>query len=74
MYDSASRLRFPNRDKPAATRIRAVKSDAGFFLEIARGYERARDAACDRFPRDAQPAAGLAISISGDNQRGLRRF
>src|SRR5438552_17029216 len=41
---------------------------------IARGCEQARAAACDQFPRDAQPVSGLAKSISGDNQRGPRRF
>src|SRR5262249_20359429 len=72
MYGSASRLRFPNRDKPAATRIHAVKSAAGPF-EIAPGNEQARVAAYDRSHRDAQLGAGLARSISGDNQRGQRR-
>src|SRR5690348_13032001 len=72
-YGSASRLRFPNRGKRAATRVRAVKSVAD-LLEIVRGNERVRVAACGRSPRDAQPGAGLAKSISGDNQRGRRRF
>src|SRR5215831_3415991 len=73
MYGSASRLRFPNRNKPVATPARAVKSAVG-LCGIARGYEPARGAACDRPPRDAQSVAGLAKQVSGDNQRGQRRF
>src|SRR5262245_21536072 len=73
-YGSASRLRFPNRDKPAAIRARVVKFVADFFVEIARGYEPARVAACGRSPGDAQPVVDLTKSISGDNRRGLRRF
>ena len=34
MHGSVSRLRFPNRDKPAATRVRAVKSAAGFCSKL----------------------------------------
>ena len=73
MYDSASRRRFPNRGKHAATLVRVVKSAAG-RRDIARGYERVRAAACDLFPLDARLAAGLVKSVSGDNQPGLRRF
>src|SRR5215831_1395729 len=73
MYGSASRLRFPNRNKPVATPARAVKSAVG-LCGIVRGYEPARGAACDRPPRDAQRVAGLAKQVSGDNLRGPRRF
>src|SRR5215471_13196958 len=73
MYGSASRLRFPNRNKPAATRVRAVQFAAD-LLEIGQGYEPVRDEGCDRFPRDAQSVVGLAKQVSGDNQRGPRRF
>ena len=57
MYDSASRRRFPNRGKHAATLVHVVKSAAG-RRDIARGYERVRAAASDLFPRDARVAVG----------------
>src|SRR5215469_8380211 len=72
-YDNASRPRFPNRDKLAATRVRAVKF-VDDLLEIARGCEQARDAEYGQSPRDAQLDPGLAKSICCDNQRGLQRF
>ena len=74
MYDNASRLRCPNRDKPAATRVRAVKCGAEFLLEIARGGERARVAMSGRSLQDVQSAAGLRKSVSADNRHGLLRF
>src|SRR5690349_20039518 len=72
-YGSGSRLRIPNRNKPVATPARVVKS-AVAVCGIARGYEPARDGACDRPPSDAQPVAGLAKCVSDDNRRRPRRF
>src|SRR5262249_30243696 len=57
--DSASRRRYPGRDRPVAIRCHEVKSSAG-RRETGREYGPAHAAVSDRFRQDAQTAADLA--------------
>ena len=69
--DSASRQRFPSRDRQCATLLHVAEFCDG-QREIVQEDGPIRGARFDQFRLGAQTTAGLAKSVSGGNQRVRR--